>query len=198
MRVRLFISVVFAFLMLVTLSSSSAGQQNSPPAPAIEHPPLTALPASILDAELKSARGRSFRLSDYSEKVLVINLWATWCGPCRFETPALVKLHKQFLFQGVRIVELSTEDPGTSTTQVRRWIRNFAVPYRVGWSNPEVTKTLMQGRDAIPQTFVVSRSGRIIRRFVGFNAKATPPQVKQAVKEALKETSPPQSLQPSK
>ncbi len=118
-----------------------------------------------------------------------MNLWATWCGPCQFETPALVKLHKQFWSQGVQIVELSTENPDISTEEVRNWVHDFAVHYRVGWATPEVALTLMQGRDAIPQCFVVSRSGRIVRRFIGFNAVTTLPQMKQAIREALNEKS---------
>ncbi len=189
MRSRLLIAV-FLFLLLETLSSSSSGQQSSgTPATSNEHKPLMTLPKSVLDAELRAVGGRSFRLSDYSGKVLVINLWATWCGPCRFETPLLVKLHRQFRSQGVQIVELSTEDPDSSTAGVRRWIRNFVVHYRVGWATPEVVLTLMQGRDAIPQSFVISRSGRIVRRFVGFSPTMTPSLLKLAIQEALKEES---------
>ena len=169
-----------------SLSSSIETQQRSatleiPAKPA----PLTTLPASVLDAELKTSRGRSFKLSDYSGKVLVINLWATWCGPCRLETPKLVKLQRQFRAQGVVVVGLSTEDPDNSTSEVRDWVRDFRVNYRIGWSTATVAGTLMNGRDALPQTYVVSGSGRIVRRFVGFNQEITPSQWKLAIQEAL-------------
>lgn len=186
MRTQLLISVVVAFLTLATLSSSAAGQQGSPtPLPSTEHPQLTTLPASVLDAELKSARGRSFRLADYSGKVLVVNLWATWLGPSRQETPELVKLQAHFWSQGVRVVGLSTESPDMSADEVHAWVRSFRVQYKIGWATPDVAITLMQGRDAIPQTFVISRTGRIVRRFIGFNPVATPSQFKQAIEEAL-------------
>jgi thiol-disulfide isomerase/thioredoxin len=102
----------------------------------------------VLDAELRAADGASFKLSDYSGQVLVVSLWATWCGPCRFETPALVNLYKELRSEEVQIVELSTEDPEASTENVREWIRAFDVEYRVGWATPEISLTLMQGRDA--------------------------------------------------
>jgi thiol-disulfide isomerase/thioredoxin len=145
----------------------------------------------VLEAELKAPRG-SFKLSDYSGKVLVLNLWATWVGPSQLETPELVKLYKQYRSQGVEMVGLSTENPNESTRQVRKWIRQFRVNYRIGWATPEVAITLMQGRDVVPQTFVVARSGRIVKRFVGFNPTRTTQQFKLAIEEALNETEPEQ------
>ncbi|MEP6569838.1 MAG: TlpA disulfide reductase family protein [Acidobacteriota bacterium] len=148
---------------------------------------MTLMPASVLNVELKSARGPLFRLSDYSGKVLVINLWATWAGPCRLEVPALIKLQSHFWSLGVRIVGLSTEDPKDSVDTVREFVRNYRTQYKIGWATTDVTKTLMQGRDAIPQTFVISPSGRIVKRFIGFNPVNTPQQFEDAIEDALKE-----------
>jgi peroxiredoxin len=152
-----------------------------PPAPA----KINMLPASITDAELKAVTGAPIKLSHYDGKVLLVNLWATWCGPCRLEIPELVRLHKEFRSQGVEMVGLSTENPEASADSVREFIHNYNVDYRIGWATPEVAITLMQGKDAIPQSFVISRNGRIIRRFVGFNPVSTPPQIKEAIQEAL-------------
>ena len=185
MRSRLLIHVLVVFL-LVTLSSSGTGRQGSGiSANSPKQGPLTSLPKKVLEAELKSALGGSFRLSDYSGSVLVVTLWATWCGPCRLETPALVKLHEQFLPEGVQIVELSPEDPEASDAAVREWIHDYGVPYRVGWATPKVATSLMQGRDAIPQCFVISRSGRIVKRFIGFNPTVTPPLLELAIRDAI-------------
>jgi peroxiredoxin len=189
MRSRLLISL-FVFLLLGTLSSSGAGQQSSAtPAPSAERKPLTSLPRTVLDADLKAALGGSFRLSDYSGDVLVVNLWATWCAPCRVQIVSLVKLQEQMRAQGVKVIVLSTEDPDRSAEGLLDFIRDYEVNYQIGWATPEVSITLMQGRDAIPQTFVVSRTGRIIKRFIGFNPPATPPQLKLAIEEAIYEKS---------
>jgi peroxiredoxin len=188
MQVRLLILFFLASLALMTLSSGIVGQEASvTPPPSTAHPQLADLPVSVADAQLKSARGGPFKLSDYSGKVLVVNLWATWVGPSRLETPELVKLQAHFWSQGVRMVGLSTEDPEMSADEVHAWVRTYRIQYRIGWATPEVATTLMQGRDAIPQTFVISRSGRIVRRFVGFNLDKTALQFKQAVEEALNE-----------
>lgn len=165
----------------VVRNNGSAPQPVAPAAPA----PLVTLPASITDAELKAVSGAPIKLSTYNGKVLLVNLWATWCGPCRLETPELVKLHKEFRSQGVEVVGLSTENPDASADKVREFVHNFDVDYRIGWATPELAITLMQGRDAIPQSFVISRSGRIMKRFVGFNPMDTPNQIRAAIQEAL-------------
>jgi glutathione peroxidase-family protein len=159
--------------------------RNAPvaPAPAL----VTTLPASVIDVELQAVTGAPIKLSSYPGKVLVVNLWATWCGPCRLEIPELVKLYKEFRSQGLEVVGLSTENPAASAEDVKRFVQDYKVNYRIGWATPEVSMTLMQGRDAIPQSFVVSRSGRVVKRFVGFNPEQTPTLIKEAIQEALNE-----------
>jgi cytochrome c biogenesis protein CcmG, thiol:disulfide interchange protein DsbE len=153
------------------------------PAPAL----VITLPADVVDVELRSVSGAPIKLSKYAGKVLLVNLWATWCGPCRMETPELVKLYKEFRSQGLEVVGLSTENPDVTTDAVKQFIQDYDVNYRVGWATPEVSISLMQGREAIPQSFVVSRSGRVVKRFVGFNPVETPVLIKEAIQEALNE-----------
>jgi peroxiredoxin len=143
----------------------------------------------VLDAENRAANGAKIKLADYSGKVLLVNLWATWCGPCRMETPELVKLHKEFRDRGVEMIGLSTEDPDASAQSVADFMRQYKVDYQVGWANREVVQTLMQGRTSIPQSFIIARDGRILRRFIGFSPDNTPAQLKQALEDALVEKS---------
>ncbi len=82
---------------------------------------------------------------------------------------------------------LSTEDPEASAETVREFVRTYKVDYHVGWAPREVAGTLMQGRGSIPQSFIISREGRIVRRFIGFNPQLTPPQLRQALEDALAE-----------
>jgi len=166
-------------------TDSKAPNRGAPPASNVAPPPVTMLPASVTEAELRALTGAPIKLSNYAGKVLLVNLWATWCGPCRLETPELVKLNKEFHSQGLEVIGLSTENADDSADQVREFVQNYKVDYRVGWSGSQVAVALMQGRDAIPQSFVISRSGRIVKRFVGFNAVATPDQIRAAIQEAL-------------
>lgn len=156
---------------------------TNPARPATE--PLATLPPTVLDAELRSVSGDPIKLADYGGKVMVVNLWATWCGPCRSEIPELVKLYQEFHSQGLEIIGLSTENPDASAEGVKKFVSNFNMNYRVGWATPEVAVTLMQERNAIPQSFVISRDGRVLTRFVGFNAIETPVKLRKAVAEAL-------------
>jgi thiol-disulfide isomerase/thioredoxin len=148
-------------------------------------PGLVTLPRLVLDAENRATSGAPIKLSNYSGKVLLVNLWATWCGPCRMETPELVKLHKEFQSRGVELIGLSTEDPDASAESVMEFMREYKVEYQIGWANRELAQTLMQGRTSIPQSFIIAPDGRIVRRFIGFNPGTTPPQLKQALEQAL-------------
>ena len=199
-----FTVLVLSFFAAFGISSCSSSDEtrSNPPAPGVARDanpsirsvppvrpappaPITMLPASVTGAELRAVSGAPIMLSNYAGKVLLVNLWATWCGPCRQETPELVKLHQEFRSQGVEIVGLSTEDPDDSAESVREFVHNYNVDYRVGWSGQDVAVALMQGRDAIPQSFIISRSGRVVKRFVGFNPMTTPDQIREAIQEAL-------------
>jgi thiol-disulfide isomerase/thioredoxin len=189
--------IVLGLLAAFGVSSCNSNDPASknPPGSATANRPtarvntgLSSLPQNVLDAENKAASGdQPIKLGDYSGKVLLINLWATWCGPCRMETPELVKLHKEFQSRGVEMVALSTEDPAASAQMVTNFVREYEVDYPVGWANREVAITLMQGRTSIPQSFIIARDGRIVKRFIGFNPETTPPQLKQALEDALVE-----------
>ena len=166
-------------------SVSSSTSSRPAPAPNRVNAGLISLPRLVLDAENRATSGGPIKLANYSGKVLLVNLWATWCGPCRMETPELVKLHREFQSRGVEMIALSTEDPEASAQSVSNFVREFHVDYQVGWATREVAQTLMQGRTSIPQSFIIARDGRIVRRFIGFNPDTTPPQIKQALEEAV-------------
>jgi peroxiredoxin len=169
----------------VSSCNSNDPATTSRPAAPTRPTALATLPRPVLDAENKATSGGPIKLSNYSGKVLLVNLWASWCGPCRAETPELVKLHTEYQSRGVEMVGLSTEDPDASAESVSDFIREFAVDYQIGWAKREVAQTLMQGRTSIPQSFIIARDGRIIKRFIGFRPDLTPDQLKQALEEAL-------------
>ena len=182
-------------LGLLAAFGASSCNSNDPPSLSVNRAAapnratagLATLPRPILDAENKAASGGPIKLANYSGKVLLVNLWATWCGPCRAETPELVKLHKEYQSRGVEMIGLSTEDPDASAQSVHEFVREYQVDYQIGWATREVAQTLMQGRSSIPQSFVIARDGRIVRRFIGFSPSLTPGQMKQALEEALQE-----------
>lgn len=177
------------------VSSCNSNDPSSTPASANQSTPnrpnsgFVALSQPVLDAENPGTKGAPIKLGDYSGKVMLVNLWATWCGPCRMETPELVKLNKEFKDRGVEMIGLSTEDPTASAEKVNEFVRAYNVDYQIGWAKREVALALMQGRTNIPQSFIIARDGRILKRFIGFNPQSTPPQLKQALEQALAEKS---------
>jgi len=190
--------VVLSLIAALGISSCNSTDEKgavgkSEPPPPVKPAPappaaLVSLPANIRDAGLRTVNGQTVKLSDYAGKVVLVNLWATWCGPCRNEIPELVKLHKEFQSRGVEMVGLTNDgDPRETPESVKSFVREFQVDYHIGWASSEVQIAFMQmtGRDAIPQSFIISRDGRILRKFVGFNPVSTPPQIRQALEDAL-------------
>lgn len=169
-----------------TLEPVNAGAPAPVPAVRVAPRELTELPPAVSVAPLKDSKGAPFKLADFYGKVTVINLWATWCGPCRLEIPELVKLHKEFHSHGVEIIGLSTEDPNASAEKVRKFIQDFQIDYRIGWAPAEVGMPLMQGHNSIPQIFIISRDAWILKHFVGFSPANTYAELKQALEDALK------------
>jgi thiol-disulfide isomerase/thioredoxin len=131
---------------------------------------LTVLPESVLRRRLKGLDDGSFSLSDFSGKVLVVNLWASWCGPCRREVPEYEKVRKDFAGRGVEFIGLTGEDPRTSTERVRRFVRDLNFGFRQGWADRETIVTLMNGRNAIPQTLIIAPNGRVLSHWRGYSA----------------------------
>ena len=168
-----------------TSVNANAPAPMSAPAVMDAPPAWTDLPPEVALAPLKDVNGASFKLADFFGKVTVVNFWATWCGPCRREIPELIKLHKEFQSRGVEIIGLTSEDPGASAEKVRKFIQDFQIDYRIGWAPVQVGAPLLQGHQAIPQIFVISRDARILKRFVGFSP-AYMSELKQALEDALK------------
>jgi len=179
------VTTLVVFGLLAAIGVSSCNSNDPPSKPAATR--ANTLPRQVLEAENRAVSGAPIKLGNYSGKVMLVNLWATWCGPCRMETPELVRLHKEFQSRGVEMIGLSTENPDASAKSVSEFISEYNVDYQIGWAKIEVAQILMQGRTSIPQSFIIARDGRVVRRFIGFNPETTPTQLKEALEQALKE-----------
>ena len=193
--------------LLLGLSSHAPAQTAAPtPAPApsaaAEAPKL--LPEEVTGRELRDLSGRAFRLDDFRGRVYVVNLWATWCGPCRMEIPGLNKVYEDYRARGVEFVGLTAEDPEENSEKVREFVDEFRVSYRVGWIDKETVLKLAAwnapqpprpGRFAIPQTFVVAADGRVVLRVRGYNPRV-PDMIRAGVQKALDLSPPPAPAQP--
>jgi thiol-disulfide isomerase/thioredoxin len=164
-----------------TTTTTSAPANSNPATPSGPTP----LAASILNAELKTLDGKVFKLADYAGKVVLINLWATWCGPCRTETPELERMSKEYKSRGVEFIGLTSTGNDPEPERVKAFVREYQVSYTIGYAEDEFVATLMQGRNVIPQSFIITRDGQVYKRFVGFSPTQTPPQLREALEYVL-------------
>ena len=135
-----------------------AGTQSDAGRHADSQPPLAP------SFTLKNLRGGKARLSDYKGKVVLINLWATWCAPCRAEMPELVRLQKEYKARGLQI--LGVTYPDEPRTTVRRIVRKYKLNYPVIFGTREFLESYQIG-EIMPVTVVVDGAGNIRERILG-------------------------------
>ncbi|MDT7542092.1 MAG: hypothetical protein QOE33_1996 [Acidobacteriota bacterium] len=115
-------------------------------------------PRGAPDLTLRELRGRLVRLSDYRGKVLLLNFWATWCAPCRAETPDLVRVQREQRAQGLQVIGISY--PPESRVAVRRFVHSFKINYPI-LAGTRATKSLFIEGETLPATVVIDREGRV-------------------------------------
>jgi thiol-disulfide isomerase/thioredoxin len=147
------------------------------------------LPESLLERPLRSLDKGSFRLADFEGKIIVVNLWASWCGPCRREVPEYEKVRKEYAGRDVEFIGLTTEDPRTSSDRVKQFVRNVNFGFRLGWADRETAFTLMNGRNSIPQTLVIAR-GRIVSQWRGYTHGQSGDHLRETIERALSQATP--------
>ena len=141
------------------------------------------LPENVMQASINLLDGQKAKLADYSGKVLIVDLWATWCGPCRQEIPHLIELAKEYKGKGVEVIGLTSENPETDAEMVKEFSKMFNINYPIGWADEEMQSGLTRGRAAIPQTYIIGRDGKVLRHYVGFNPHVVP-QMKAVIDAA--------------
>lgn len=205
---------VFPLLLFaLALSAHAVGQsgrrvapQPSTPAPTVVEPRVTVtrsepgvypgttappeivsgyIPEAVLSREFQSLKEGRFKLSDFGDKVIVLNLWASWCGPCRREVPEIEEVRREYESRGVEFVGLTTENPQADGERVRKFVRESGLGYRVGWIDHESARALMRGQRTIPQTFVITGDGQIVKHLRGYAAGRTADMLREAIERAL-------------
>lgn len=118
----------------------------------------TAFPDTAKDLE-----GKPVTLADYKGKVLLIDFWATWCGPCRAEMPNVIKAYKRFHDKGFEVLGISLDRPG-DVQKLKDYIREKAMPWRqVHYSDGQNAVADAYGVEGIPHTVLVDKDGKVLR-----------------------------------
>ncbi|HZS04550.1 MAG TPA: TlpA disulfide reductase family protein [Blastocatellia bacterium] len=199
LRMRLTVSAVCALL----LALSSACNMAPPPQPITGAGPggknstaratgLVRVQNSIQpvkEAALQKPEGGTFRLGDLSGKVVLVDFWATWCGPCREQAPRLAALRAKYQDKGLEVVGLNL-DPPESNSEVKKFIKDAGINYPVGQGSRSVVDSFLSGTEdetgdaPIPQLFVFARDGRLVKHFTG-NRPEHAPALEQIISQEL-------------
>lgn len=138
------------------------------------------------DVDVRTMDGRTIKLSDYRGKVLVMDFWATWCPPCRLETPQLARLARENRDRGLEVIGLHIDDRGKSSPEdIRKFIDHYGITYTVGLATDDMFSSYLGTEDdTIPQTLVFGRDGRLIKHLSGYT-QSHGKELDEAVNQAL-------------
>jgi thiol-disulfide isomerase/thioredoxin len=124
---------------------------------------------AIAQSEIRNLDNTTFKVEDKKGKVVLLNLWATWCGPCRSEMPTLVELQDKFRDKDFEIIGIDTDDEPVS--KINSFRNEMKLNYTLVWSDGDLQNELVKVSKfpGIPQSFLIDREGRLRGVFKGAN-----------------------------
>ena len=178
-----------AVLCMVQFLASCGGEvSENKNAPVVAGQPNTSLPMppvsgkSLGELGWQLADGQRTLISDYKGRVLILDLYATWCLPCRRSIPQLVELQRTYRDRGVSVVGLNVGGP-EDWPKVAEFARQLKIQYTLAVPEDELSELLLSDSQEIPQTFVFDRQGNLVKRLIGF-AESDAAEIKAAVETA--------------
>ncbi len=159
--------ILIAVFVLAAVFAASCGGASSAPndQPSSDYPPLQ---ASIAQADVENLDGSTFKVADKKGSVLLLNMWATWCGPCRDEMPELVKLQDKYRDQGFEIIGLNTND-GDTPDMIKAFAKQQNLNYTLTLAPTamQVDIVKLTKNEGIPQSLLIGRDGTLRGVFLG-------------------------------
>lgn len=110
------------------------------------------------------ATGDPVTLASYRGQVVLLNVWATWCEPCRVEMPSMERLHQELGPQGLKIVAVSIDEAGPDV--VREFQREYGLTFQILHDRSRAIERIYQ-TTGVPESFVLNREGRIMKKVIG-------------------------------
>ena len=120
------------------------------------------------DFAVKDLKGREISLSNYSGKVVFLNFWATWCGPCKAEIPDFIEAYKQYKDKGMEIIGISVDRRNLNS--VLKFVEKYKINYPVVMSTDKIQKDYEPG-PYIPTTIIIDQEGKIRYKHIGYMSK---------------------------
>ena len=138
---------------------------------------------------LEDLSGKKVSLSDYKGRALAINFWATWCAPCKIETPWLIDLRSKYAAQGFEVLGISADDIdrkdprkfSNEKQEIARFVQRMHIPYPVLIDGDSISEPY-GGLDALPTSFFVDRNGIVVAAQMGITSKD---ELERNIKKAL-------------
>jgi|GEM_PF-2545467 len=130
---------------------------------------------------LKTIDEQTVKLSDYSGKVVLVNIWAPWCKPCSTEVPGIIRLFNRYKAMGFEVIGVAVQ---TNESDVRSFIERLKVPWVIGIKD-NITKAY--NSYGLPDSYLFRRDGTLLREFIGFTHEEV---LKPLIEAALKEIPP--------
>lgn len=166
------LSARYVFLLCVMTGMSVLAHAKD-----VAVPPASTLSTAAFKSELEKYKGR----------VLVVNVWATWCVPCLREIPDLLALQRDYSAQGVALMGIAVDEPSPGAAQVerfrQRYFPQFLTYARQGPDLDELTRVIDPAwNEVVPTTYVIDRQGQVIQRIQG---KRTLEQFRALLQQAL-------------
>jgi len=131
------------------------------------------------DFSLQSLEGKTVRLSDFRGKPVVLNFWATWCGPCKIEMPWFVDLQKQYGPAGVQFLGVAMDD--ASTKEIAAFAESMKVNYPILIGKESVGDDY-GGVQFLPETFYIDRTGKVVDKAFGLKGRG---EIEDDIKKIL-------------
>jgi thiol-disulfide isomerase/thioredoxin len=125
------------------------------------------------DFKLNTIEGKPVALTDYAGKILIVDIWGTWCPPCGIEIPHFIELHKKYRDQGFEIVGINYEDG--SQDEMKTTIKNFVTANGITYPcviGDQTTQDQVPDFKAYPTTLFIDRSGKVRAKLVGLRTLA--------------------------
>lgn len=102
---------------------------------------------------------------------MLLDFYATWCEPCRIETPHLVRLHDEYASKGLQVIGLNVGGE-EDRDKVPAYAKEFSIQYPLAFPDDDLVRKYLSDNENIPQSFVFDRNGNLVRRFVGYNSRS--------------------------
>ena len=115
---------------------------------------------------LKDSNGQTVHLADYQGKVVLLDFWATWCGPCKVEIPWFIEFEQQFKDRGFAVLGVSMDEDGWDA--VKPYIEDHKINYRIMLGNEQISD-IYGGLDSLPTTLLIDRQGKIASVHIGLS-----------------------------